>query len=43
VGNYSPELDHLRSARKIYFSRAPYAGGILEGISHYKFIDTAMR
>ncbi len=43
VGNYSPELDHLKSARKIYFSKAPYAGGILEGLSHYKFIETAAR
>jgi len=43
VGNYSPELDHLRSARKIHFSRAPYAGGILEGLAHYKFFETAMR
>ncbi len=43
VGNYSPELDHLRSAKKIYFSRASYAGGVLEGLDHYKFIETAMR
>lgn len=43
VGNYSPELEHLKSARKTYFSRAGYAGGILEGLAHYKFIETALR
>ncbi len=43
VGNYSPELDHLRSAKKIHFSKAPYAGGILEGLAHYNFIETATR
>ncbi|WDP92566.1 MAG: HAD-IIB family hydrolase [Desulfobacter sp.] len=39
VGNYSPELEPLRSARKIYFADAPYAGGILEGMAHYKFLE----
>ena len=43
VGNYSPELEHLRSARKIYFARAHYAGGILEGLAHYKFIKNPKR
>ena len=43
VGNYSPELSHLKSARKIYFSKASYAGGILEGLSHYNFFETAQR
>jgi sucrose-phosphate synthase len=43
VGNYSPELAHLKGSKsagkKIYFARASHAGGILEGISRYKFID----
>ena len=41
VANYSPELSHLKSARKVYFSKAAYAGGILEGLSHYNFFETA--
>ena len=42
VGNYSPELAHLKPGgpgKKIYFARASHAGGILEGLAHYKFID----
>ena len=38
VGNYSPELETLRSAKQIYFAEKTYAGGILEGIRHYQFI-----
>ena len=43
VGNYSCELDHLRPGRNIYFANAPYAAGILEGLSHYTFIENAQR
>ncbi len=43
VGNYSCELSHLRPGRTIYFANAPYAAGILEGLSHYDFIETAQR
>ena len=43
VANFSPELSHLRqkgrAGKKIYFAGAPYAGGILDGLSHYQFID----
>lgn len=39
VANYSPELSHLKSARKIYFATAPYAGGIIEGLNRYKFLE----
>jgi len=43
VANFSPELAHLKQrggpGKKIYFAGAPYAGGILEGLSHYKFIE----
>jgi len=35
VGNHSPELDVLRKQEQIYFSKAHYAAGILEGIQHY--------
>jgi len=39
VGNHSPELARLKGLPRIYFSRAHYAAGILEGISHYGFLD----
>jgi sucrose-phosphate synthase len=41
VGNHSPELDALKKLRGIYFARRSCAGGILEGIGHYKFLDKA--
>jgi sucrose-phosphate synthase len=39
VGNYSKELDTLKGIRNIFFARKPSAGGILEGIARYQFID----
>jgi sucrose-phosphate synthase len=39
VGNYSKELEPLKGARKIFFAKKHCAGGILEGIEHYQFID----
>ena len=39
VGNYSPELQNLKKLRKIYFAEQKTAGGILEGIDHYNFIE----
>lgn len=36
VGNYSCELERFRGQRKVYFAGSDYAGGILEGIEHYK-------
>jgi sucrose-phosphate synthase len=39
VGNYTKELEKLKSTRNIYFAKNRYAGGILEGIKHYKFIN----
>jgi sucrose-phosphate synthase len=36
VGNYSCELEPFRGSRKIYFAEATCAGGILEGLDHYK-------
>jgi sucrose-phosphate synthase len=35
VGNHSSELDILKNQEQIYFSKAHYAAGILEGIEHY--------
>lgn len=39
VGNYSPELEALRSGRRVYFADRSFAAGILEGIRHYKFLN----
>ena len=39
VGNYSPELERLRSRPRIYFAPSPHARGILEGINYYQFLD----
>ncbi len=36
VGNYSSELERFRGNRKVFFADAECAGGILEGIKHYK-------
>jgi sucrose-phosphate synthase len=37
VGNYSRELEELKGGRNIYFARSRYAGGIMEGLQHYRF------
>ncbi len=39
VGNHSPELEKLRGQETIYFAQANYAGGILEGMKHYNFLQ----
>ncbi len=41
VGNYSPELEELRARRNIYFATNTYAGGMLEGMDHYRFTTKA--
>jgi sucrose-phosphate synthase len=43
VGNYSPELDKLKGRKNIYFAEKGYAGGILEAIDRYNFIETAKK
>ncbi|MDY0376683.1 MAG: HAD-IIB family hydrolase [Desulfobacterium sp.] len=43
VGNYSPELESLKSTRNIYFARGSYSRGVMEGINHYGFIEKARR
>lgn len=35
VGNYSPELDKLKGRENIFFAKAHYANGIIEGIKHF--------
>lgn len=37
VGNHSQELAHLRGQEQIYFAKAHFAAGILEGLQHYGF------
>jgi len=39
VGNHNPELDHLRDRENVYFARRENAGGILEGIEHFRFMN----
>jgi sucrose-phosphate synthase len=41
VGNYSSELEKLRGLKNMYFATREFAGGIVEGIEHYKFIRKA--
>ncbi len=39
VSNYSHELEYLKGKRKIYFANKSFAGGIIEGIKYYNFLD----
>ena len=39
VSNYSSELEKLRGGKRIYFAKEPYAGGIIDGIKQYKFLN----
>ena len=43
VGNYSPELEELKGQKNIYFAEKKYAGGILEAIEKYDFIEKAKK
>lgn len=36
VANHSQELAHLRGHGGVYFATRPYAGGVLEGLEHFK-------
>jgi len=38
VGNHEQELEKLRSADWVYFAKASYAAGILEGLEHYHLL-----
>ena len=41
VANYSRELEMLKKSRNVYFAKTPCAGGIIEGLRHYGFIEDA--
>ncbi len=41
MGNYSPELEPLKGQRKLFFAESPCAGGILEAVRHYRFVEKA--
>lgn len=43
VGNYSPELEKLKEQENIYFAEKKYAGGILEAIEKYDFIEKVQK
>jgi sucrose-phosphate synthase len=38
VGNFSHELKRLKGSRNIFFAKSYCAGGIMEGLHHYRFI-----
>lgn len=40
VGNHSPELEYMRGLDQVYFAQAHYAAGIVEGLRHYRFIES---
>ncbi len=39
VANYSSELEELKNQNRIYFAKRNYAGGIIDGIKHYHFLN----
>jgi len=39
VGNYSKELEKLKGRDDVYFAGRGYAGGIIEGIEHFNFLN----
>jgi len=39
VANYSHELDALKGSRNVFFAKSCCAGGIIEGLQRYRFID----
>jgi len=39
VANYEESMEELKSSKRIYFSDRPYAGGIIDGLKHYKVIS----
>lgn len=41
MGNFSPEVAHLKGQRKVFFAKSPCAGGILEAVRHYRFVEKA--
>jgi sucrose-phosphate synthase len=41
VGNYSHELGALKGSRNVFFAKRHCAGGIIEGLKRYRFIDAS--
>jgi len=41
VSNFSHELAALKGSQNVYFAKSPCAGGIVEGLERYKFIETS--
>lgn len=41
VGNFSHELAALKGSRNVFFAQSPCSGGIIEGLQHYRFIETS--
>ena len=41
VSNYSRELENLKGHRNVYFASQECAGGIIEGVNYYKYIERA--
>jgi len=39
VANHSLELENLKGKKKVYFSSQEYAGGLIDGIKHYNFLE----
>ncbi|MGB7327014.1 MAG: HAD family hydrolase [Rubripirellula sp.] len=39
VGNYSPELERLRTKPRVYFADGHHARGVIEGIKYYNFLE----
>lgn len=39
VGNYSPELEHLKGREHIYFAQGRFARGVLEGVRYFNLLS----
>lgn len=39
VANHSKELNRLKKRPRVFFAKSPHAGGILEGIDYYNFLN----
>ncbi len=39
VSNHSKELEELKGSKKVYFAKRSFAGGIIDGIKHYEFLN----
>jgi sucrose-phosphate synthase len=39
VANYSGELEKLKDSKRVYFAKRRFAGGIVDGLNHYDFLN----